>query len=215
MTHILEIDSVQLAFGDKRILSDIYIKCETNQVTGLIGRNGSGKSCLLNIICGNLNPQSKSVRIDKHYLSRVYPHINYLPQFHFVPGHLKINRIFSDYSISSTEFLHHFPEFNNKMGFKFKKLSGGHRRLIEVYLIICQASSFSLLDEPFSNLMPIYIEKIKQIILAKKNKGFIITDHRYKDVMDISSHNYLLLQGKAWPVHYPQDLIKRGYINTL
>ena len=47
---ILEIDNVELYFSNKRILNGIYLKAETGKVTGILGCNGSGKSCLMNII---------------------------------------------------------------------------------------------------------------------------------------------------------------------
>ena len=43
--HILEIDSVELSFGDRVILSSVYLAVETGGATALLGRNGSGKSC--------------------------------------------------------------------------------------------------------------------------------------------------------------------------
>ena len=62
--HILEVDSFQKYFGDKLVVSDVYLKCETNDIIGLLGRNGSGKSTLLKIIFGIVNANNKSVRID-------------------------------------------------------------------------------------------------------------------------------------------------------
>ena len=47
--HILEIDSVELSFGDRRILSGVYLAVETGGVTAVLGRNGCGKSCLIRI----------------------------------------------------------------------------------------------------------------------------------------------------------------------
>ena len=52
--HILEIDSVELSFGDRRILSGVYLAVETGGVTAVLGRNGCGKSCLMKILCGSL-----------------------------------------------------------------------------------------------------------------------------------------------------------------
>ncbi|MHC2993727.1 hypothetical protein OB13_19890, partial [Pontibacter sp. HJ8] len=63
MIHKLEADSIQLEFDGRRILSDIHLKCETGGITGLLGRNGQGKSCLMKIIYGSLTCE-KSVRID-------------------------------------------------------------------------------------------------------------------------------------------------------
>ena len=51
-TSILEVDSVQKQYDGKIILSDVYLKCETGTVLGILGRNGSGKSTLLKIIFG-------------------------------------------------------------------------------------------------------------------------------------------------------------------
>ena len=48
--HILEIDSVELSFGDRRILSGVYLAVETGGVTAVLGRNGCGKSCLMKIL---------------------------------------------------------------------------------------------------------------------------------------------------------------------
>jgi len=93
MTHIipeliLEIDNVELYFKEKRILNGIYLKGETGKVTGILGSNGCGKSCLLNIIFGNLKPKYKLVRVNsKPILKPLYQTklVAYLPQYHFVP----------------------------------------------------------------------------------------------------------------------------------
>ena len=62
--HLLEVDSVQKSFDTKSILSDVYLKCETTDIIGLLGRNGSGKSTLLKIIFGIEKADFKFVRID-------------------------------------------------------------------------------------------------------------------------------------------------------
>ena len=55
MIHILEIDSIQQTYNHKNIISDVYLKCKTGEVIGLLGRNGSGKSTLLKIVAGIIN----------------------------------------------------------------------------------------------------------------------------------------------------------------
>lgn len=61
--HILEIDSVELSFGDRRILSGVYLAVETGGVTAVLGRNGCGKSCLMKILCGSLRADFRSMRM--------------------------------------------------------------------------------------------------------------------------------------------------------
>ena len=62
--HTLEIDSVELSFGDRRILSGVYLAVETGGVSAILGRNGCGKSCLMKILCGSLRAGFRSMRID-------------------------------------------------------------------------------------------------------------------------------------------------------
>ena len=56
---IFEIDNVELYFKNKRILNGIYLKAETGKVTAILGRNGCGKSSLLDIAFGTLKSKYK------------------------------------------------------------------------------------------------------------------------------------------------------------
>jgi ABC-type multidrug transport system ATPase subunit len=64
MSSLLEIDSVIKSYDLNQVLTDIYIKCETGDILGILGRNGSGKSTLLKILFGTLAADSKFIRID-------------------------------------------------------------------------------------------------------------------------------------------------------
>jgi len=68
MKNILDIDSVILEFGLQRILQNVYLKSESGRITGLLGRNGTGKSSLMKISFGELNPTNKSIRINNKAL---------------------------------------------------------------------------------------------------------------------------------------------------
>ncbi len=59
----LEIDSILKSFGERTILADVYLKCCRGDIIALFGRNGTGKSTLLNIIFGTLKSRPE-----------VYPH---------------------------------------------------------------------------------------------------------------------------------------------
>ena len=171
MTHKFEADSILLEFGTRRILSDIYFRCETGKITGILGRNGQGKTCLMNIVYGNLNPTSKSVRFDSVAIFQAFKRpdlLTYLPQFNFIPSHLSIKRIFSDFDLDYMPFEKLFPQFTTQYKSTISRLSGGQRRLVEVYVIIKSNSQFSMLDEPFSHLMPLQIEKVKELLEIEK-----------------------------------------------
>ncbi len=215
MTNKLEIDSVILEFDNKRVLQDVYLKSETGNVTGLLGRNGTGKSCLMKILYGELVPYNSSVRINGDSLlnsQRSPMDLRFLPQKRFVPGCLKIKRVFSDFKLDYSDFIIHFPEFRKYHNTRLRNLSGGERRIIEIYIILVSQTKFCMLDEPFSQIMPIHVDTIKKLIKREKEKkGIIITDHMYKDIIDICDNLYVINNGKTYLTKNIKDLEILGY----
>jgi ABC-type multidrug transport system ATPase subunit len=216
MIHILEADGIQLNFGLRNILSDVYIKCETGKITGLLGRNGQGKSCLMNILLGTLNSSVSSVRIDGKMIRNAGKHADlllYLPQFNIIPKALTVKKVLADFRLPYADFENRFPEFKEKRDSKVSQLSGGQWRTLEIYIIAKAPSLFAMLDEPFTHLNPIQIEKIKEFLLEEKtNKGFLITDHMYNHLLDISDTVYLLRNGKTHLTKSVTDLDELGYV---
>jgi ABC-type multidrug transport system ATPase subunit len=214
--HILVADNIQLAFGSRRILSDISIHCETGSITGLLGRNGIGKSCLLRILYGDLAVTTRSVRFDKASLSKPYLHpglLLYLPQYNFIPARLPLGRVLDDYQLEFGDMEKMFPELGLTYRSRIHDLSGGHQRLINLYIVIRSPSHFALLDEPFTHLMPLQIEKVKEMLLEEKpKKGWLITDHLYTEVTSLSDRLYILVDGATHSAKTSQDLLSLGYI---
>jgi len=219
MVHRLEVDSVYLEFNGRRILSDIYLRCETGKITGLLGRNGNGKSCLMNVIYGNLKASSQSVRIDDEHVPNAYQRPDLLlnlPQFNFIPKNLSLKRIFSDFNVDYSSLELVFPEFKSKYKTAIKDLSGGQGRLIEIFLLLKKPSRFVMLDEPFSHLSPIHIEVVKELIQQEKaNKGFLITDHMFRHIVQICDDLYVLADGKTHLTKDVQELEFLGYTKCL
>ena len=149
--HILEIDSVELSFGDRRILSGVYLAVETGGVTAVLGRNGCGKSCLMKILCGSLRADFRSMRIDGVWHDRFRAdEVRYLAQQGFIPGWLTVDRVLRDFGLPWDDLLAWFPLFGKLRGTKIRALSGGERRILESYLILRSPTQFVMLDEPFA-----------------------------------------------------------------
>jgi ABC-type multidrug transport system ATPase subunit len=210
--HHLTANSIQLTLAHRPILTDIHLHCRTGAITGLLGRNGAGKSCLLQILYGTLPAASRSVKFDNQPVSKPCQHpdlVRFLPQFNFIPKTLSPHRILDDFELASEDFENQFPEFN-KTGMRrpIGQLSGGQRRLVELYVIICSTSQFALLDEPFTHLMPLQIEKIKELLLEyRSKKAFLITDHLYRDVVSVSNELYFLSGGATQHFDNPAQLL--------
>jgi len=218
MTQILEVDSVILEFDSKRVLQDVYLKSETGKVTGLLGRNGTGKSCLMKIIFGELVSNDQSIRLNGNAIINKYRSpvdMRYLPQGRFIPNFLTIKRIFENFKLDFSDFTNEFPEFEKFYKTKFRNLSGGEQRIVEIYSILDCKTKFCMLDEPFSQVMPLHVDSIKKLILReKKDKGIIITDHLYKHIVDISDNLYVINNGKTYLTKSIQDLETLGYVSS-
>lgn len=215
MKKTLEADGIQFGYTERMILSDIYIRCEFCTITGILGRNGSGKSTLFEIIYG-IRGETKSIRIGALHMKAAYRYpdrIRYLPQFHFIPGFLKVKRIFNDFYVSYDDFHHCFRDTSLRPESRMGDLSGGERRLVEIFVIAGCQSDFALLDEPFSHLSPLQTEEVIRLLQFKKQqKGFILTDHLYNHVLEISDTVYVLSDGKTYAVNKADDLRRLGYV---
>lgn len=216
---VFEIDNIELYFKCKRILSGIYLKAEVGKTTAILGSNGCGKSCLLNIVFGNLKSKYKLVRLDnKPILKPLYKTglVKFLPQYHFIPNRMRLPNIFKLYDLNWEAFISKFESFSKYQGEKIGHLSGGERRIVETYIILKSKSKLVLLDEPFSHIAPIFVEHIKQIISEeKKHKAIIITDHLYKHIIDAADSIYLLKNGTTKKIEHLAELEDYKYISQL
>jgi len=216
----LHVDSVIKSFGARQILTDIFLTCHAGEIVGLLGRNGSGKSTLLKIIFGSLPADAKFVKVGDKIINNLQDgrkHINYLPQDNFLPGHIKIKTIISlccnkkdAKIIKQKEFIK--PLLKRKCG----TLSGGERRLVEILIMIHSDASFILIDEPFNGVSPVYREEIKKMIREQSGTtGFIITDHDYRNILDISTKTILMHDGATREISSFQELVSLGYTNAV
>ena len=212
--HILEIDSVELSFGDRRILSGVYLAVETGGVTAVLGRNGCGKSCLMKILCGSLRADFRSMRIDGVWHDRFRAdEVRYLAQQGFIPGWLTVDRALRDFGLPWDDLLAWFPLFGKLRGTKIRALSGGERRILESYLILRSPTQFVMLDEPFSQVAPLHVSTLKALIRQEKSsKGILVTDHMHRHVTDITDRLYVLADGQTHLTRGEEDLVRCGYL---
>ncbi len=136
----------------------------------------------------------------------------YLPQFNFIPKSLSLRRVFQDFGLDYSKFQNRFSEFATTEKTSVGNLSGGERRLIELYVIVKSASQFAMLDEPFTHLNPLQIEKVKELLKEEKaNKGLLVTDHMYRDLIDIYDSLYILSNGQTYLTKKVTDIETFGY----
>lgn len=213
----LHVDSVIKRFNTNQVLTDVYLSCEKGEVIGLLGRNGTGKSTLLKIIFGSLPADNKFVKIGDKLVKGLFDNrkrIKYLPQDSFLPNHVKIKTIIKLFCNEiNTGLIKNHDLISPMLNKKSKQLSGGEKRLLEIFLIVFSDSAFTFIDEPFNGVAPVYIEEIKEMIKEQsKYKGFIITDHDYRNVLDIATRIIIIHDGGTKEIKSEDELQYWGYI---
>ncbi len=214
---LLHVDSLTKSFNENKILKDIYISCETGKIAGILGRNGSGKSTLLKIIFGTVKGDHQYIRVDNKVLQNQWDrkgNIAYLPQHFFLPKGGKVKNLIPIFcNEESSKKLIELDVMKPFLDKTSRNLSGGEKKIVEALLIIFSDAKFILLDEPFNGLSPKMTNEIRKIIKEEsKNKGIIISDHRYQEVVDISDEIYLLSNSFLKQIKDLKELQRYNYL---
>jgi len=219
MRNTLEIDSVLKSFDGRRILSDIYLKCETGDIIGMLGRNGSGKSTLLKILFGSMAGDNAFIKIDGVVYNKPFKTpglISYLPQHPFLLRHLSTEETVTIYldGVGVDDFFddHLLGKLRQS---KIAELSGGESRYLEIKLLLNMPAKFVLLDEPFNGVAPVMIDQLKTMITQHSStKGIILTDHDYNNVLDVANKYCLVYDGGIKQIENKHDLVRWQYLTV-
>jgi len=215
----LNILKINHSFESKCILNAVSLDIFTGDIVGLFGRNGAGKSTLLKILFGSFSPNEFSMEFNQSIVNHkdLIPKqiIGYLPQQSFLPKAKKVREIIPMFfeNTERQDKVFYTPKINFLERKKIANLSMGELRYLEFILLINLDHPFLLLDEPFSNIEPLYKDALKEQILSfQKNKGFLISDHCYEDVLQISNKNFLLSNARLIQINNINDLKVHNYL---
>lgn len=219
MPDLLEIDSFTKAFGLNAVLTDVYLKCQTGDIIGLLGRNGTGKSTLLKIVFGTDKADSSFIRINGVIYRKPYQTaglVAYLPQDSFLPVQLTVAQAIAVYLGKNRADVFSADEIiSNVLHHKIGTLSGGELRYLEIRLLLALPVKFLLMDEPFNGISPVMIDKVKELIKeCSTHKGIIITDHDYTNVLDVATRYCLLHDGNLKAIGSRDELVRWGYLTN-
>lgn len=192
---------------------------ETTDILGVFGRNGCGKSTLLKMIFGTQKKGLIEISIDGKTINPSKniseERIAYLPQDSFLPKNIKVRDVIPIYfsEEKKQDIIFYDPLIAKLASKKVGELSLGQVRYLEVLLVGNLNHSFLMLDEPFSMIDPLYKVEIKNLLnKLKVEKGIIITDHYYEDVLDITSKNLLIKDGIIMNIESKEDLKQLEYL---
>jgi urea transport system ATP-binding protein len=173
----LEIDELSVSYGRTQVLFDVSFDIPDGALVCLMGRNGVGKTTLLNAVMGLLPATSGSVQADGVDLRKLAPYkrarlgIGYVPQGHQVFPHLTVRQNLEVVARSSgpgasaiDDAVGIFPALTALMARPAGLLSGGQAQQLAIARTLTTRPRLLILDEPTEGIQPSIIMEIEDSI---------------------------------------------------
>jgi len=182
---LLELNETNTYYGDARVLHDVSMDVEEEEVIGLIGRNGAGKSTTLKSIIGLQPPRSGSIafkgdRIDGDKPEDIYNSgVGYIPEDRNIFTKLTVeeNLRLGLHSGQDPDFetvYEYFPRLEERANQKAGTMSGGEQQMLAIARTLVSDPDLLLIDEPTEGLMPTLVDQISDIIAQLNDDGYTI-----------------------------------------
>ena len=210
----LSTEGLVKTYNRRRVVNEVNLEVEKEEVVGLLGPNGAGKTTTFYMIVGVIRPNAGKIFFSQKEISylpmykRAQLGIGYLSQdpsvFRGLTVEENILLILEETKMSRLERKERVNSLLNEFNLTHLRkylgymLSGGERRKVEIARALASSPSFLLLDEPFTGIDPIAIADIQEAIayLRKKGLGILVTDHNVRDTLSIVDRAYIMHEGK-------------------
>lgn len=199
--NIIEVKNVTKKFDDKIIVDSLTLNVKQGETIGIVGRNGSGKTVLLKMICGlyiptsgditinsnKSNAEKLGVLIDSNFLSDETGFYN-LKLLSQLGVKIKEDKIYELLKLVGLD------PYNKT---KYKNYSMGMKQKLKLANALMYDSEILILDEPFNGLDKDSVNHFRNIILQykKQKKTILLTSHNYEDIKLLCDKIYEMDKG--------------------
>ena len=225
---LLELNKISMFYNKRQILNNLNLKINKQEVLGMLGPNGLGKSTIFHIVTGLKNPSFGKVLINGVDCTNIPIYeratrfkLGYVPQYggfiqdlnliqnlqlvgeiHIKEKNLrkaKIEKIISQF------------EFDPLLKIKAKYLSGGQKKKLVISMALINDPNILLLDEPFAALDILTIKMLQEIIVnlqSIEKITVVVCDHQARDLLSCVDRAIVLSDGKIIASGSPNEIIK-------
>ncbi|MBT3938184.1 MAG: urea ABC transporter ATP-binding subunit UrtE [Alphaproteobacteria bacterium] len=210
---MLEVNKINLSYGESNVLFDMSIKAEAGKITTILGRNGVGKTSLLKAIIGLEDIKSGSIYLNKLNITnlssplRASSGVGYVPQGREIFSLLSVEEnLQTGFSVLKRrdrkipKYIYDlFPILSDMKNRRGGDLSGGQQQQLAIARTLVMKPKLLLLDEPTEGIQPSIIKQIGEVIkyLASTEKiGIILVEQYFDFARHLSDHYYVLNKGK-------------------
>lgn len=218
----IEVKNLNHNFKDKIICDNMNISFEKDKIYGLLGKNGVGKSTLINIITNQLLCKSGEIKIFGKSVKEdisVLDDICVVREREFFDNQYKVKDIFKAYSYFYKNYDYELQdklckvfEINQKL--VYKKLSRGMKTLISNIIGICSNAPITIFDEPTIGLDAVNRQEFYNILLDSymhNNRTIIISTHLINEVEELLEKVVIIKDGEVKVDDYIDEVKDKSY----
>lgn len=192
--NILECKDLTKSYKrNQPVLSNLNLQIPAGRIIGLLGPNGCGKSTLIKLIAGLLQPDSGEITVGGHSIGPdSNALISYLPERTYFSSGMKVDQLINYFEEFYADFdkaraYKLLADLNIDPKAKLKTLSKGTKEKVQLILVMSRNAKLYLLDEPIAGVDPAAREYILSTIVSNYNPdaSIIITTHLITDVEQV------------------------------
>ena len=224
MQNSIKVINLKKSYGSKEAVKNINFEIKENEIVGLLGPNGSGKTTTIGMILGLLKPSSGEVLINglkiEKYRYDILQKINFISPYIELPKKLTVKQnliVYGKlYSVKNLkekiDYLVNKLRLENLLNRVTGELSSGQKNRISLAKAIINDPTVLLLDEPTASLDPEIGDFVRTFLenYKKENKvSILLASHNMDEVTRLCSSIMMMKNGSIIDEGKPKDLIKK------
>jgi len=209
MAELLRVEGLSSGYGEAIVVQRVDFALEAGRSLALLGRNGTGKTTLLNTLVGVTRRHAGRIALDGRDVTTLAPHaraaagIGWVPQerniFKSLTVHENLTAVARPGAWTPARAYAMFPRLEERKGHMGNQLSGGEQQMLAVARALMLNPKLLLLDEPLEGLAPIIVQELlRSIERLVRDEGLsaIIVEQNPRLILPITDHAVVLDRGQ-------------------